>query len=239
MRLRTHLHASRTSARDLQKPPSPASQKEPKKNPRRTQEEPKKNPPEPTPPGFPALAPPRPSNGTISPFGSHMSKVWNPKRRRFLEAAAGAGVAGPLVSCSASNSPWRCLTVEESETAGAICDRLIPADEFPGALWAGAVRYIDIQLCGHLRQHREAYRQGLAVVDQTSRKQHGQAFAQLSPQQQDQLLKAAEKAKDPFFSLILAHTMQSYYGDPRHGGNRDGAGWRSIGYDMTVVRGRS
>ena len=168
-----------------------------------------------------------------------MSKVWNPKRRRFLEAAAGAGVAGPLISCSASNSPWRCLTVEEGETAGAICDRLIPADEFPGALWAGAVRYIDIQLCGHLRQHREAYRQGLAAVDQASRKQHGQAFAELSPQQQDQLLKAAEKAKDPFFSLILAHTMQSYYGDPRHGGNRDGIGYRSLGIPLTPVRGRS
>jgi hypothetical protein len=69
-----------------------------------------------------------------------MSKVWNPKRRRFLETAAGAGVAGPLVSCSASKSPWRYFTAEEGETAGAICDRLIPADEFPGALWAGAVR---------------------------------------------------------------------------------------------------
>ena len=168
-----------------------------------------------------------------------MSKVWNPKRRRFLEAAAGAGVAGPLVSCSASTSPWRCLTLEEGETAGAICDRLIPADEFPGALWAGAVRYIDIQLGGHLRQHREAYRLGLAAVDQASRKQHGKGFAALSAQQQVELLKAAEKTKDPFFALILAHTMQSYYGDPRHGGNRDGIGYRSLGIPLTPVRGRS
>ena len=29
-----------------------------------------------------------------------------------------------------------------------------------------------------------------------------------------------KKAKE-FFDLILAHTMQGFYGDPRHGGNRD------------------
>lgn len=64
-----------------------------------------------------------------------MGNVWNPKRRRLLEAAIAVGVAGPVISCSASKSPWRYLTVEEAGTAAAICDRLIPADEFPGTVW--------------------------------------------------------------------------------------------------------
>ena len=64
-------------------------------------------------------------------------------------------------------------------------------------------------------------------------------FAALSAQQQVELLKATEKVKDLFFALILAHTMQSCYGDPWHGGNRDGIGYRSLGIPLTPVRGRS
>ena len=179
-----------------------------------------------------------------------MVNVWNPKRRRLLEAAIAAGVVGPAISCSVSKSPWRYLTVEEAGTAAAICDQLIPADEFPGTVWAGAVMYIDRQLCGHFRKHRATYRLGLAAVDQSSRDQHGAGFAALSAGRQVSLLKAVEKGKAPggpwkqvgqkeFFALILAHTMQSYYGDPRHGGNRDGAGYRSVGLPITPVRGRS
>ena len=179
-----------------------------------------------------------------------MSKVWDPKRRRLLEATVAAGVVGPAISCSAPKSPWRYFTVEEASLAAAICDQLIPADQFPGAVWAGAIRYIDRQLCGHLRKHRATYRLGLAAVDRSSREQYGTGFATLSADRQVSLLKAIEKGNAPvgpwkqmgqkeFFALILAHTMQSYYGDPRHGGNRDGAGYRSVGIPLTPVRGRS
>ncbi len=41
-----------------------------------------------------------------------------------------------------------------------------------------------------------------------------------------------------FFDLILSHAMQGYYGDPRHGGNREAAGWRMLGIPATQVRGR-
>ena len=168
-----------------------------------------------------------------------MGKVWNPKRRRFLEAAVGAGVAGMAVSCGGRTSPWRVLSVEEGEAAAAICEQLIPADEFPGAAQAGAVDFIDRQLSGFLRKHSQAYRAGLAAFDATSRTRFGKRFCELPSAQQVELLKAAEKAKDPFFALILAHTMQGYYGDPRHGGNRDQAGYRSLGIPDTPVRGRS
>jgi len=38
------------------------------------------------------------------------------------------------------------LTDEERRTLGALCDRLIPAEDGPGALEAGAVDYIDVLL---------------------------------------------------------------------------------------------
>jgi gluconate 2-dehydrogenase gamma chain len=176
-------------------------------------------------------------------------RTWDPQRRRFL---AGAVTAAALhaVSCSNKKSPWRCLTVAEGEALQAVCECLIPTDEYPGAAWAGAVNYIDIQLYGHYRKHRSAYRSGVAALDRVSREKHGQPFAALDSERQVELLKAVEKGQAPasawkpadqqqFFALVLTHTMQSYYGDPRHGGNREEIGYRMIGVTVTPVRGRS
>ena len=138
----------------------------------------------------------------------------------------------------------------EGETLKAVCECLIPTDEYPGAAWAGAVNYIDIQLCGHYRKHRSTYRSGVAALDRVSLEKHGQPFAALNSELQVALLKAVEKgqASAPawkpadqvqFFGLVLTHTMQSYYGDPRHGGNREQIGYRMIGVPLTPVRGRS
>jgi len=178
-----------------------------------------------------------------------MRRRWSPGRRRFLGAAA-AAVAIPAASCNRENSPWRTLTTAEAATAAAVCECLIPGDEFPGAGWAGAVNYIDTQLYGHYRKHRGLYRAGLAALDAASRERYGKPFAEAPAPSQVELLERVEKGAAPadswkpaeqkrFFATILAHTMQSYYGDPRHGGNRDGAGYRSIGLTSTPVRGRS
>ena len=32
-----------------------------------------------------------------------------------------------------------------------------------------------------------------------------------------------------FFDLLLTHTRQGFYGDPRHGGNRDLVSWKMVG----------
>jgi gluconate 2-dehydrogenase gamma chain len=175
--------------------------------------------------------------------------TWDPQRRRFL-AGAVAAAALPAISCSDAKSSWRCLTADEGQALLAICECLIPTDEYPGAAWAGAVHYIDLQLYGHFRKHRSTYRSGVAALDQVSREQHGRPFAALGSERQVELLKAVEKGQAPasvwkqadqrkFFSLVLAHTMESYYGDPRHGGNRDQVGYRMIGVPATPVRGRS
>ena len=157
------------------------------------------------------------------------------RRRRFLVSAAAAATAAST-SCTGGNSPWRVLSVEEAQTAAAVCEQLIPTDEFPGAAWAGAVDFIDRQLSGHLSKHRGAYRKGLAGIERASRERFGKPFAELPGERQTELLRAIEKT--PFFALVLSHTMQSYYGDPRHGGNRDQVGYRSLGIPAAPVRGR-
>jgi gluconate 2-dehydrogenase gamma chain len=37
---------------------------------------------------------------------------------------------------------------------------------------------------------------------------------------------------------VRAHTMQGFYGDPRHGGNRDRASWKMVGLSYPPIRGQ-
>src|SRR5208337_5466350 len=99
-------------------------------------------------------------------------------RRRFVQAALAAAAAGSGVACRSTRSPWRFLTVDEARTLAAMCDQIIPADEDPGAAWAGVVNYIDRQLCGPLEHLRNSYRWGIAAVRKSSRALYGADFAE-------------------------------------------------------------
>lgn len=161
-------------------------------------------------------------------------------RRRSLLGAGLAAVAGSAISCAAgrAGSPWRFFTTAEAYTLDAICGQLIPADQDPGAKEARVVNYIDIQLSQRFRKHRAAYRQGLAGIDQTSRGKFGKRFVELTSDQQIEVLNAVEEDSKVFFELLLTHTRQGFYGDPRHGGNRNMASWKMVGLPFPPVRGR-
>ena len=128
-------------------------------------------------------------------------------------------------------------------------DRIIPADQDPGAAWAGVVNFIDTQLAGPYRRFRKAYHQGLAGTEEASLVMFGKRFADISSEQRDTLLQSIEKGKvkseswksaaqSKFFDLVLNHTMQGFYGDPRHGGNRDRVSWKMLRLPYPPVRGR-
>ena len=173
----------------------------------------------------------------------------NLSRREFIQLAAAAAAASGTVSCSGARSPWRFFGTGEARTLAAICDQLIPPDADPGANWAQVINFIDIQLCGPFRDLQTLYRNGIACVDETARGRFGKDFAQLGNDQQIAILSALEKGDAPkgvwtnasppvFFETVLAHTMQGFYGDPRHGGNRARASWKMVGLTYPPVRGR-
>ncbi len=66
----------------------------------------------------------------------------------------------------------------------------------------------------------------------------GRAFAALPPAVQDRLLSEIEDGTRPlagvnaraWFDLVLQMTMEGFFADPIHGGNRQMAGWRLIGF---------
>jgi len=157
-------------------------------------------------------------------------------RRRFLQTTATAAAVF-TGACSASRQQGRFLSKSELATLEAICEQIIPADQDPGAAWAGAVNYIDRQLAGFYREHRQVYRSGIAEADRRA----GGNFAQAPSERQIEILKDMEKDEKTkvFFSLAVSHTMQGFYGNPRHGGNRDYCSWRMLGVTVSPVRGRN
>jgi len=151
----------------------------------------------------------------------------------------GLAVAGSTLSCShAPADEWRFFNTAQARTVDAIAAQLIPADQDPGAREAGVVYYIDLQLSRRFKRHRAAYVRGIAWIDGASRTRFGQSFAGLAPEQQIAVLNDAEEKESAFFDLILAHTRQGFYGDPRHGGNRDRVSWKMLGLPYPQVRGR-
>jgi gluconate 2-dehydrogenase gamma chain len=101
------------------------------------------------------------------------------------------------------------------------------------------VVYIDRQLARHYRKHRAAYRDGLETVDSMSRNRFGTEFAGATTAQQLQVAMDLEKEHGAFFNLVREHTMEGYYGSPRHGGNREAISWRMLGLDEPPLRGRA
>ena len=156
-------------------------------------------------------------------------------RREFM--AASAVLAASCTACRRDSYGF--LKGTDAATLKALCDQIIPADEFPSAAQAGVLTYIDLQLAGPYRRHQKTYREGLKKANELTRSRFGVDLAQASSQQQFQIVSAIEKDDKAFFDLVRAHTMQGYYGTPRHGGNRDAVSWRMLGLDEPPLRGRA
>ncbi|HKI11503.1 MAG TPA: gluconate 2-dehydrogenase subunit 3 family protein [Candidatus Acidoferrum sp.] len=167
-----------------------------------------------------------------------MAKHSGLTRRRFLQVAATAAASSALISCGRHAGPWRFFTSSEARTIEALCEQIIPADQDPGATWAGTIYYVDSQLVGHFRRLQSAYRSGIASFDAACRAAHGQLFADLPFDTQTTFLTQLPASLQPFFDMVITHTMQGFYGDARHAGNRDAVSWRMLGIPVIPIRGR-
>jgi gluconate 2-dehydrogenase gamma chain len=169
-------------------------------------------------------------------------------RRGFLKTGAVAAAA-TAVACSDAGPRWRVLTSAEAATLTAACDRIIPPDEDPGASQAGVVRFVDRQLATREKSQLGFWRAGLAGLAAAAHRAHGKGFAELGEGEQVALLQDVERgagekadwgevAPAEFFRALRWFTMMGFYGDPRHGGNKDRVAWRMIGVPDPPVRGR-
>lgn len=143
------------------------------------------------------------------------------------------------------------LTPDEAEAFAAIADRIWPGDdEDPGAREAGAAAYVDRALAGPYAAYQQTYQVILDDLEQEARSRYGTNIAALDADRLDDMLRELEEMPeedDPLatfqarqleltfgpsssFELLRRHTMEGVFSDPIHGGNRDFAGWRTVGY---------
>jgi len=133
------------------------------------------------------------------------------------------------------------FTESQQRTLRAVLDRLIPADDYPGAWEAGAGDYIARQLEGDSKHLLTAYRLGLDAMDAEAVTAHGQHFADLYVARQDALIRNLERGVTGalwvipavgFMNTLIHHAMEGYYADPAQGGNRGAKSWAMIGFDQ-------
>jgi hypothetical protein len=134
--------------------------------------------------------------------------------------------------------PWpRLLTDAEKRTVTALCDLIIPADEFgPAASAVGVPDFIDEWVSAPYEQQvkdRAIIRTGIVWLEREAQTRFGKGFADSAGAQQSEILEAivtegtdARKQGRAFFKLMRDRVAGGYYTTRE--------GWAAIGYTGNV-----
>ena len=120
------------------------------------------------------------------------------------------------------------LDADAGRTLSALAAEIIPSDDGPGAMEAGAVYFIDRALATFDADKREIYKQGLSRIE-VARSKLFPASANLDDltrEQRQQLIRGLEN--DEFFEVLRTHVVLGFLANPEYGGNRDRVGWKYI-----------
>ena len=158
-------------------------------------------------------------------------------RRAVLRAVIGAltGACLPLdfakVAFAADDVQAQSLSEAELADVDAITAQIIPTDETPGAREAGVALFIDRALATFFGRFAADFRSQLAAFRARCRAQYPDArsFAALTHEQQIAFLKQVERT--PFFERGRLLTIVGMFAMPKYGGNRDGLGWKLLGFE--------
>ena len=167
-------------------------------------------------------------------------------RRAFLVGTTGlwiaAGLPRPIAAAAAQRDKRpSVLSLDEWNSVEAISERILPADETPGAAAAGCVNFIDKALANEDAGSLPLYREALKALDRACAARWQQKFVELDATHQDAMLAdletgsvhdwaAIDAPQQAFFATIRMHTILGFLSDPSHGGNRDFIGWKTMGF---------
>jgi gluconate 2-dehydrogenase gamma chain len=121
------------------------------------------------------------------------------------------------------------LSRAELADVDAITAQIIPTDETPGAREAGVALFIDRALATFFGRMAPDFRSQLAAFRLRCQAQYPDApFAALTHEQQIGFLKQVERTA--FFERVRLLTLVGMFALPMYGGNRDGIGWKLLGF---------
>ena len=132
------------------------------------------------------------------------------------------------------------FNAHQAATVEAMTARIIPGTPAdPGAREADVIVYVD-------RELQPLDRRGVEALDRRAHEAHGATFVDCTDEQQDAMLadllaEVAPTLDTPgvdedtsliayFGAVVHQHTIEGMFGDPAYGGNRDGAGWKLLGF---------
>ena len=123
------------------------------------------------------------------------------------------------------------LSAVEAADVEAVAAQIIPTDDTPGARDAGVVYFIDRALATFLSRLADDYRAQLAEFQMTFRGRHPgvASFGALPSAEQIDYLETVDRT--PFFDTTRLLTLLGMFSMPAYGGNRDGSGWKLIGFE--------
>ncbi len=170
----------------------------------------------------------KPANGSRRAFLHHVTRALGGS---WLAASlpAMAAAAELAVSRQARGESWKILDVSMAVTLGAVADQIFPADETPGAVEIGAVRFMDAALEGFMASALPVLRNGCGDLDQRAMEAYSRVFGDLDSAEQIELLRLVENT--PFFGIAHFLTLCGVFALPAYGGNRELAGWRLLEFE--------
>ena len=172
-------------------------------------------------------------------------------RRDFLrQLSLACGSVLFIPACAGYDSPWRFFSEKEALTVIAFAEQIIPADYDPGATDANVVNFIDKQLIGPYTRFQEDYRFGISAIENSAQNLFQKALYELDWENQTDFMEQMEAGKLPeefwtnvnqrsFFNMLLDHSMQGFYGSPRHGGNKNYVSYKMMRLDYPHVLGQN
>ncbi len=126
------------------------------------------------------------------------------------------------------------MTVLQSHAGGGdmldlVIDRIIPADDDPGALGLGTPRFVRDLLAAHPADD--------ALIAAGLDGLRARGFAELDITGRDRML--GEMDSEAWFERLVTIVSEGFYADPANGGNAGAASWAMIGYEHRLPEGPS
>ena len=172
-------------------------------------------------------------------------------RREFIKTLGvlyGSFLIAPACTSSSVKQNYLVFTEEEAACLIALCEQIVPADEYPGATDAGVIHFIDKQLKLRFPNEQILFKNGIASLQSWCKTTHHRLFEDMDSTTQITIMQSMEKneiksdlwdSPREFFSKLLSRTMQGFYGSPRHGGNKDYVSFKMMKLDYPSLQGRN
>lgn len=123
------------------------------------------------------------------------------------------------------------LGAADAADVEALTSQIVPSDDTPGAREAGVTFFIDTVLGSILAHWRPGFEAGLREFQQAchARFPDAASFADLSSARQIEFLHTVETTR--FFDQARLLTLCGMLSMQSYGGNRNGAGWKMMGFE--------